>query len=489
MGCGSSSPQHQSRKVVPHDGDDNGGTTTTAKSKVAWDTDGQKDGLKVAPSAAADTSPAASTSAAATTTTPQQKNEEERGGSSSANSWLRDVLSRAGLESFADALGNDVGVKDKEDLKDVVQADLVDIGMSSEEQEAFLKLVAAVEKKADVEPAAAAAAPAAAANEETPAAEEKKEDVELAAAAAAAPNEEEDKPTPQQKNEEERGGSSSANSWLRDVLSRAGLESFADALGNDVGVKDKEDLKDVVQADLVDIGMSSEEQEAFLKLVAAVEKKADVEPAAAAAAPAAAANEETPAAEEKKEDVEPAAAANEEEEDKPSAEKEEEEEKEEAPPPPPPSPAAVEEVAPGGGGCMSCVTVADGTNPDGTRKDPQTCWDRTRDKARLMASVKSMDEQNLEKVLRRMHTEKASLTREGSNVLSDKRKLNVGNTALCQAVVAKWLPGVKLLVKCVTLSPSLPSALPNNNQKRIKGLTYTPDESTQNFKQQLQGWN
>ena len=220
MGCGSSSPQHQSRKVVPHDGDDNGGTTTTAKSKVAWDTDGQKDGLKVAPSAAADTSPAASTSAAATTTTPQQKNEEERGGSSSANSWLRDVLSRAGLESFADALGNDVGVKDKEDLKDVVQADLVDIGMSSEEQEAFLKLVAAVEKKADVEPAAA---------------------------------------------------------------------------------------------------------------------------------------------------------ANEEEEDKPSAEKEEEEEKEEAPPPPPPSPAAVEEVAPGGGGCMSCVTVADGTNPDGTRKDPQTC--------------------------------------------------------------------------------------------------------------------
>ena len=362
MGCGSSSPQHQSRKVVPHDGDDNGGTTTTAKSKVAWDTDGQKDGLKVAPSAAADTSPAASTSAAATTTTPQQKNEEERGGSSSANSWLRDVLSRAGLESFADALGNDVGVKDKEDLKDVVQADLVDIGMSSEEQEAFLKLVAAVEKKADVEPAAAAAA-------------------------------------------------------------------------------------------------------------------------------AAAANEETPAAEEKKEDVEPAAAANEEEEDKPSAEKEEEEEKEEAPPPPPPSPAAVEEVAPGGGGCMSCVTVADGTNPDGTRKDPQTCWDRTRDKARLMASVKSMDEQNLEKVLRRMHTEKASLTREGSNVLSDKRKLNVGNTALCQAVVAKWLPGVKLLVKCVTLSPSLPSALPNNNQKRIKGLTYTPDESTQNFKQQLQGWN
>ena len=66
--------------------------------------------------------------------------------------------------------------------------------------------------------------------------------------------------------EEEGGGDSSAISWLRDVLSPAGLESFANALVNTIGVEDKEDLKDVVRADLESIGMSSEEQEAFQKL-------------------------------------------------------------------------------------------------------------------------------------------------------------------------------------------------------------------------------
>ena len=77
-----------------------------------------------------------------------------------------------------------------------------------------------------------------------------------------------------------------------------------------------------------------------------------------------------------------------------------------------------------GSGC-SCVTVAEGLNPDGSRKDPQTCWDRTRDHARLMTAVKSKDEAGLEKVLRRIHTERASLLREGV-FAADKRKLNLG---------------------------------------------------------------
>ena len=104
----------------------------------------------------------------------------------------------------------------------------------------------------------------------------------------------------------------------------------------------------------------------------------------------------------------------------------------------------VVEVGHGGGGMCTCVTIADELNPDGTRKDPQTCWDRTRDKGRLLNAVKSNDAEGLEKVLRRMHSEKATLSREGTFV-ADKRKLNLGNTALCKAVTNQWLTGVKLL--------------------------------------------
>ena len=94
--------------------------------------------------------------------------------------------------------------------------------------------------------------------------------------------------------------------------------------------------------------------------------------------------------------------------------------------------ATVPVVSPGEGpGC--CRSIADELNPDGSRKDPQACWDRARDAPRLLNASKRRDLPLLETLLRRMPSLQARGAREGT-MTAGKHQLNMGNTALCRAV-------------------------------------------------------